>query len=156
MEIYGNTLSLDCATLLGWCVGVENVLTEWGEVKLKNGEIDLWKLLNDLDSKYHFERIIAENIFYKNNVRTFQRLANYHGVIALYCQLNNIDLITKGYQPTEWKRIFVCDSYASKEKVLKYANRYLSGRIKDPIQSDNIADAIGIFVAYLRRTRNKC
>lgn len=155
MQKYGNTISLDCATLLGWCVAMEGNLTDWGEVKLERGEVDLWELLNNLNSQYHPKRVIAENIFLKDNVKTFQRLANYHGVIALFCQLNGIELITKGYQPTEWKRALTGDSRASKERVLTYVNNRLRPYIKEPIKSDNIADAIGILLAWAKRERNK-
>ena len=48
MEKYGNTLALDCATLMGWAVAVEGALTEYGETRLKRGEADLWKFLTDM------------------------------------------------------------------------------------------------------------
>ncbi|WP_290380584.1 crossover junction endodeoxyribonuclease RuvC [uncultured Muribaculum sp.] len=145
----GNTLSLDCATLLGWSVAVENQLTDYGEIKLKHGEVDLWKFLEDITEKYNISRIVAENIFYKDNVRTFQRLANYHGVINLFCQLHGLELITKGYQPTEWKRALLYDAYATKDKVRNYINR----RLNTSIQSDNITDAIAILFAWMKKQR---
>ena len=149
MEKYGNTLALDCATLMGWAVAVEGALTEYGETRLKRGEADLWKFLTDMTIKYHITRIVAENIFFDKNVRTFERFANYHGVIHLFSQLNGIELITKGYQPTEWKRALIRDTYATKEQVKKYVNKLLG----EHIQSDNTTDAIGILLAWAKRQR---
>ena len=149
MEKYGNTLALDCATLMGWAVAVEGALTEYGETRLKRGEADLWQFLTDMTIKYHITRIVAENIFFDKNVRTFERLANYHGVIHLFSQLNGIELITKGYQPTEWKRALIRDTYATKEQVKKYVNKLLG----EHIQSDNTTDAIGILLAWAKRQR---
>lgn len=149
MEKYGNTLALDCATLMGWSVAIEDKLTDYGETRLKGGERDLWQFLTDITSKYHFTRIIAEGIFLNANVRTFQRLANYHGVINLFAQLNGLELTTKGYQPTEWKRALIGDAYATKEKIQNYINR----RIGAHIQSDNITDAIGILFVWIKRHR---
>lgn len=63
MEKYGNTLALDCATLMGWVVAVEGTLTDYGETRLKYGEVDLWKFLKDTTSKYKITRIVAEDIF---------------------------------------------------------------------------------------------
>lgn len=96
MEMYGNTLALDCATLMGWSVAVEEKLTDYGETRLTNGERDLWQFLTDITAQYNITRIVAEGIFLNNNVRTFERLANYHGVIRLFAQLNGLELITKG------------------------------------------------------------
>lgn len=149
MENLGNTLALDCATLMGWSVAVEGKLTSYGETRLKNGESDLWQFLTDTTAQYQVTRIVAEGIFLNRNVKTFERLANYHGVIKLFAQLNGIDLITKGYQPTEWKRTLIGDAYASKEKVRNYINKLLNAHI----QSDNITDAIGILVAWSKRQR---
>jgi crossover junction endodeoxyribonuclease ruvC len=149
MEKYGNTLALDCATLMGWAVAIEGTLTEYGETRLKRGEIDLWGFLTDITAKHHITRIVAENIFLDKNVRTFERLANYHGVIHLFSQLHNIELITKGYQPTEWKRILIRDAYATKEEVKNYVNKLLGKHI----QSDNTTDAIGILLTWTRRQR---
>ena len=149
MEKYGNTLALDCATLMGWSVAVEGMLTAYGEIRLKNGECDLWKFLTDITDKYQITRIVAEGIFLDNNVRTFQRLANYHGVINLFAQLNGLELITKGYQPTEWKRTLIGKAYATKEQVMTYVNN----RIGEHIQSNNITDAIGILLAWAKRQR---
>lgn len=149
MENLGNTLALDCATLMGWSVAVEGKLTSYGETRLKNGESDLWQFLTDITAQYQVTRIVAEGIFLNRNVKTFERLANYHGVIKLFAQLNGIDLITKGYQPTEWKRTLIGDAYASKEKVRNYINKLLNAHI----QSDNITDAIGILVAWSKRQR---
>lgn len=150
-EICGNTLALDCATLTGWAIAHENKIVEWGETKLKNGEVDLLDLLERLCEKHNIERIVAEGIFLGENVRTFERLANYHGVIKLFCQLNNIDLITKHYQPTEWKRVLLFNAYATKDEVKTYVNRYLNTKI----ESDNITDAIGILIAWRRRERRR-
>lgn len=149
MENLGNTLALDCATLMGWSVAVEGKLTSYGETRLKNGESDLWQFLTDITAQYQVTRIVAEGIFLNRNVKTFERLANYHGVIKLFAQLNGIDLITKGYQPTEWKRTLIGDAYADKEKVRNYINKLLNAHI----QSDNITDAIGILVAWSKRQR---
>ncbi len=149
MENLGNTLALDCATLMGWSVAVEDKLTSYGETRLKNGESDLWQFLTDITAQYQVTRIVAEGIFLNRNVKTFERLANYHGVIKLFAQLNGIDLITKGYQPTEWKRTLIGDAYADKEKVRNYINK----RLRTHIQSDNITDAIGILVAWVLRQR---
>ncbi|NDW12487.1 hypothetical protein D0T50_06230 [Bacteroides sp. 214] len=146
-----NTLSLDCATLTGWCVAVETRVTEWGEIKLKQGELDLWKFLSNITAKYKVTRIVAESIFLSKNVKTFQRLANYHGVLNLYCQLHNIELITKGYQPTEWKRALIRDPFASKDKIKDYINK----RLRTCIQSDNITDAIAILFVWLKRQCSK-
>ena len=149
MEKYGNTLALDCATLMGWSIAVEDKLTDYGEMRLKNGERDLWQFLTDITEKYHVTRIIAEGIFLNNNVRTFERLANYHGVINLFTQLNEIELTTKGYQPTEWKRALIGNAYATKECVKNYINR----RLGVNIQSDNITDAIAILLTWAKRQR---
>lgn len=149
MERYGNTLSLDCATLMGWSVAIEGKLTDYGETNLKNGEFDLWQFLTDINAQYHITRIVAEGIFLHNNPRTYERLANYHGVIKLFAQLNGVELITKGYQPTEWKRTLIGDAYATKEKVKTYINN----RLGTHIQSDNITDAIGILLAWAKRQR---
>ena len=149
MEKNGNTLSLDCALLTGWAVAVEGRLTEYGEVRLSRGENALWEFLTNITAKYHITRIVAESIFLNKNVRTFERLANYHGVINLFAQLNEIELITKGYQPTEWKRIFIRNPYASKDEVKNYVNKLIGGNI----QSDNITDAIGILFAWVKRQR---
>lgn len=148
---YGNTLSLDCATLMGWSVAKEGVLTEYGEIRLKRGEVDLWEFLTNISQKHGITRIVAESIFLDKNVKTFQRLANYHGVINLFSQLNDIELITDGYQPTQWKRVLTGDGYASKDKVKKYVNNLLNSQI----ESDNITDAIGILLAWAKRERNK-
>lgn len=149
MEKYGNTLALDCATLMGWSVAVEDKLTACGETRLTNGERDLWAFLTDITSQYHITRIVAEGCFLDKNVRTFERLANYHGVIKLFAQLNGLELITKGYQPTEWKRTLIGKPYATKEQVKSYVNRLLGAQI----QSDNITDAIGILLAWAKRQR---
>jgi len=149
MEKYGNTLALDCATLMGWCVAVEDKLTDYGETRLKNGESDLWQFLTDITTQYQITRIVAEGIFLNNNVRTFERLANYHGVIKLFAQLNGLEFITKGYQPTEWKRTLIGDAYATKDKVRNYVNKRLGAHI----QSDNITDAIGILATWAKRQR---
>lgn len=149
MEKYGNTLALDCATLTGWCVAEENKVIAYGEIKLTNGESSLWKFLTDTAAQYHINRIVAESIFLDKNAHTYERLANYHGVINLFAQLNGIELITKGYQPTQWKCAILYDAYATKEKVKKYVNN----RLGVQIQSDNITDAIGIFFAWLKRER---
>ena len=149
MEKYGNTLALDCATLMGCAVATERTLTEYGEIRLKRGEVDLWEFLTNITEKYDITRIVAENIFLDKNVRTFERLANYHGVIHLFAQLNGIELITKGYQPTEWKRALIRDAYATKEQVKKYVNKLLGKRI----ESDNTTDAIGILLAWAKRQR---
>ena len=84
----GNTLSLDCATLTGWAVAEEYNITDWGEIRLKDGELTLWRFLERIKDEYNITRIVAENIFLGKNVKTFQRLANFHGVICLFCQLN--------------------------------------------------------------------
>lgn len=149
MEMYGNTLALDCATLMGWSVAVEEKLTDYGETRLTNGERDLWQFLTDITAQYNITRIVAEGIFLNNNVRTFERLANYHGVIRLFAQLNGLELITKGYQPTEWKRTLIGDAYATKDKVRNYVNKRLGAHI----QSDNITDAIGILATWAKRQR---
>lgn len=149
MEKYGNTLALDCATLMGWSVAVEDKLTDYGETRLTNGEGDLWRFLTDITIQYHITRIVAEGCFLDKNVRTFERLANYHGVIKLFAQLNGIELITKGYQPTEWKRTLIGKSHATKEQIKSYVNRLLGAHI----QSDNITDAIGILLAWAKRQR---
>jgi Holliday junction resolvasome RuvABC endonuclease subunit len=149
MEKYGNTLALDCATLMEWAVAVERALTDYGEIRLKHGEADLWEFLTDMETKYHITRIVAENIFLDKNVRTFERLANYHGVIHLFTQLNDIELITKDYQPTEWKRALMRDAYATKGQVKKYVNNLLGKHI----ESDNTTDAIGILLAWAKRQR---
>lgn len=149
MTKYGNTLALDCATLMGWSVAVEDRLKDYGEIRLKNGERDLWEFLSDITAQYHINRIVAEGIFLGDNVRTFQRLANYHGVISLFAQLNDIELITKGYQPTEWKRTLTWNAYATKEQIKNYVNR----RIGANIESDNITDAIGILFSFIKRAR---
>lgn len=150
MAALGNTLALDCATLTGWCVAVEGMITDYGEAALTHGEVTLWNFLVDITAKYNITRIVAEGIFYDRNVRTFQRLANYHGVINLFARQRGIELITKGYQPTEWKRVLVGDAYATKEKV----KRYVNGRLGKQIQSDNTTDAIGILVAWWKRQRS--
>ena len=147
MKKYGNTLALDCATLMGWAVAIEGALTAYGETRLKRGEADLWEFLTDMKAKHHITRIVAESIFLDKNVRTFERLANYHGVIHLFAQLNNIELIAKGYQPSGWKRTLCRDAYATKDHVKKYVNRLLG----EHIQSDNITDAIGILLAWAKR-----
>ncbi len=149
MEKYGNTLALDCATLMGWSVAVEGRLTAYGEKRLTNGEGDLWRFLTDITARYHIARIVAEGIFCDKNVRTFERLANYHGVIKLFAQLNGLELITKGYQPTEWKRTLIGKPYATKEQIKSYVNRLLGAHI----QSDNITDAIGILLAWAKKQR---
>lgn len=149
METYGNTLALDCATLMGWSVAVEDKLTNYGEKRLTNGERDLWQFLSDITAQYEITRIVAEGIFLNNNVRTFERLANYHGVIKLFAQLNGLELITRGYQPTEWKRALIGDAYATKDKVRNYINK----RMGTHIQSDNITDAIGILATWAKRQR---
>lgn len=149
MAKYGNTLALDCATLMGWSVAIEGTLSDYGEIRLKDGEQSLWNFLTDITTKYNITRIVAESIFLDKNVKTFQRLANYHGVINLFAQLNNIELITDGYQPTQWKRTLLNDAYASKEKIMRFVNTLL----KDNIQSDNITDAIGILLAWAKRQR---
>lgn len=149
MEKYGNTLALDCATLMGWAVAVEGALTNYGETRLKRGEVDLWEFLTNITMKYGITRIVAENIFLDKNVRTFERLANYHGVIHLFVQLNDIELITKGYQPTEWKLTLIRDAYATKEQVKKYVNSLLGKHI----ESDNTTDAIGILLVWAKRQR---
>lgn len=147
MEKYGNTLALDCATIMGWAVATEGTLTEYGETRLKRGEADLWKFLTDMTIKYHITQIVAENIFLDKNVRMFERLANYHGVIHLFSQFYGIELITKGYQPTEWKHVLIRDTYATKDTVKKHVNKLLGKHI----QSDNIADAIGILLVWAKR-----
>lgn len=147
MATYGNTLALDCATLMGWAVAVEGVLSDSGETRLVNGEIDLWEFLSDISHKYQISRIVAEGIFLDSNVKTFERLANYHGVIKLFAQLNGIELITKGYQPTEWKRAITGKPYATKEQVNSFVNKVLGLEIR----SDNISDAIGILLAWVKR-----
>lgn len=147
MEKYGNTLALDCATLMGWAVATEGTLTEYGETRLKRGEIDLWEFLTNITEKYDITRIVAENIFLDKNVRTFERLANYHGVIHLFSQLYGIELITKGYQPTEWKRTLTRDAYATKDKINNYVNKLLNTHI----QSDNTTDAIGVLLTWAKR-----
>lgn len=147
MEKYGNTLALDCATLMGWAVATEETLTEYGETRLKRGEIDLWEFLTNITEKYDITRIVAENIFLDKNVRTFERLANYHGVIHLFSQLYGIELITKGYQPTEWKRTLTRDAYATKDKINNYVNKLLNTHI----QSDNTTDAIGVLLTWAKR-----
>lgn len=147
MEKYGNTLALDCATLMGWAVALEGALTDYGETRLQRGEVDLWDFLTNITEKYGITRIIAESIFLDKNVRTFERLANYHGVIHLFSQFYGIELITKGYQPTEWKRTLTRDAYATKDKVKNYVNRLLGTHI----QSDNTTDAIGILLAWARK-----
>lgn len=149
MEKYGNTLALDCATLMGWSVAVEDKLTAYGETRLKNGERDLFQFLTDITAQYHITRIVAEGCFLDRNVRTFERLANYHGVITLFAQLNGLELITKGYQPTEWKRTLMGKPYATKEQIKSYVNRLLEAHI----QSDNITDSIGILLAWAKRQR---
>lgn len=149
MGKYGNTLALDCATLMGWSVAVETTLKNYGETRLINGEGDLWQFLTDITAQYQITRIVAEGIFLNNNVRTFERLANYHGVIKLFAQLNGLELITKGYQPTEWKRTLIGKSYATKEQIKTYVNNLLGANI----QSDNITDAIGILLAWAKKQR---
>lgn len=149
MEKYGNTLALDCAALMGWSVAVETTLKNYGETRLTNGESDLWQFLTDITAQYQITRIVAEGIFLNNNVRTFERLANYHGVIKLFAQLNGLELITKGYQPTEWKRTLIGKSYATKEQIMTYVNNRLGANI----QSDNITDAIGILFAWAKKQR---
>lgn len=149
MEKYGNTLALDCATLMGWSVAVEDKLTAYGETRLKNGERDLFQFLTDITAQYHITRIVAEGCFLDRNVRTFERLANYHGVIKLFAQLNGLELITKGYQPTEWKRTLIGKPYATKEQVKSYVNRLLGAHI----QSDNITDSIGILLTWAKKHR---
>ena len=62
MEKYGNTLALDCATLMGWCVAVEDKLTNYGETRLKNGERDLWQFLTYITTQYQITRIVAGHI----------------------------------------------------------------------------------------------
>lgn len=147
MEKYGNTLALDCATLMGWAVATEGTLTEYGETRLKRGEIDLWEFLTNITEKYDITRIVAENIFLDKNVRTFERHANFHGVIHLFSQLYGIELITKGYQPTEWKRTLTRDAYATKDKINNYVNKLLNTHI----QSDNTTDAIGVLLTWAKR-----
>ncbi len=149
MERYGNTLALDCATLMGWSVAIESKLKDYGEIRLTNGEVDLWDFLTNITNQYQITRIVAEGIFLNNNVRTFERLANYHGVIRLFTQLNGLELITKGYQPTEWKRTLIGDAYASKDKIKSYVNKLLGAQI----QSDNTTDAIGILLAWAKKQR---
>lgn len=149
MGKYGHTLALDCAALMGWSVADETRPIDWGEIKLKNGECDLWNFLTHTTAQYDIKRIVSENIFYKDNVKTFQRLANYQGVINLFCQLNSIEFITKGYQPTEWKRALLYNPYATKDNVRNYINR----RLQTSIQSDNITDAIAILLTWIKRTR---
>lgn len=149
MEKYGNILALDCATLMGWAVAIEGTLTDYGETRLKRGEVDLWEFLMNITERYGITRIVAESIFLDKNVRTFERLANYHGVIKLFAQLNGIELTTKGYQPTEWKRTLIGKSYATKEQIKSYVNRLLGVHI----QSDNITDAIGILLVWAKRQR---
>ena len=94
MKKYGNTLALDCATLMGWAVAIEGALTAYGETRLKRGEADLWEFLTDMKAKHHITRIVAESIFLDKNVRTFERLANYHGVIqkAISLRSGNVRL----------------------------------------------------------------
>lgn len=150
MENNRNILALDCATTTGWCVGtVGKPITQWGEIKLNNGEVDLWKFLNEIAEQYNVTRILAEDIFLNKNVQTFERLANYHGVINLFCQLRGIELVRKGLSPTQWKRALVGDAYASKDKVRGYVSKY----VNTPIKSDNVSDAIGIFIAWQRLRR---
>lgn len=149
MEKYGNTLTLDCATLMGWSVAVEEKLTDYGETRLTNGELDLWQFLTNITNQYQISRIVAEGIFLNNNVRTFERLANYHGVIRLFALLNGLELITRGYQPTEWKRTLIGKSYATKEQIMTYVNNRLGAHI----QSNNVTDAIGILLAWAKRQR---
>ena len=149
MEKSGNTLALDCATLTGWCVAVEDIIKDYGETRLKNGECDLWQFLTAISAQYQITRIVAEGIFLNNNVRTFERLANYHGVIKLFAQLNGLELITKGYQPTEWKRTLINKPYATKEQIKTYINN----RLGTHIQSDNVTDAIGILATWVKRQR---
>lgn len=84
MDKYGNTLALDCATLMGWSVAVDDKLTDFGEKRVTTGERDLWQFLTDVSAKYQITRIVAEGLFFNNNVMTFERLANYHGVIKLF------------------------------------------------------------------------
>ena len=62
MEKYGNTLALDCATLMGWAVAVERALTDYGEIRLKHGEADLWEFLTDMETKYHITRIDRKSV----------------------------------------------------------------------------------------------
>lgn len=145
MKNSGNILALDCATTTGWCVGtVGKPIAQWGEIKLKNGESDLWDFLNETAGQYNVTRILAEDIFFNKNVQTFERLANYHGVINLFCLLRGIELVRKGLSPTQWKRALVGDAYASKDKVRGYVSKYVNA----PIKSDNVSDAIGIFIAW--------
>lgn len=149
MAIHGNILALDCATLMGWCVAMGGAVTTYGELRLVNGERDLWKFLKETATQYNITRIVAEGIFLDKNVATFERLANYHGVINLFAQLNGLELITDGLQPTQWKRALIGKSYGTKSDVRHYINKILGTHI----QSHNITDAIGIYLAWAKKYR---
>lgn len=155
-NVKSNVLALDCATTTGWAVAVEGRLAEYGEIRLKAGECDLWAFLTEITAKYGITHIVAEGAFYdekKKNIKTFERLSNFHGVMHLFSQLNGLKFTSEGYQPTQWKRTLTCNAYATKEQVKDYVNNML--RRLDPrhqnIQSDNITDAIGIYLAWWKR-----
>lgn len=150
-EPIGNTLSLDCATTTGWAVAEKYSVTDYGEIKLKEGEKTLWDFLSEITKKHNITRIVAEDIFYDKSVPTFRRLANYHGVINLFCSVNGIELHRDNYLPTQWKRAILLNSYATKAQVMKYVNGYMHTQI----ESDNTTDAIGILLAWKKRDQRK-
>lgn len=148
-EITGTTLALDCATTTGYAIGTLHGIPLFGEIVLKNGEIDLYTFLENVTAEYNITRIVAEDFFFSKYQSAAKRLGNYHGVIRLFCQQHNIELIL--YPPTKWKRVITMQSYASKECVLNRVRHLVSGEIA----SDNVSDAIGIFYAWRKEHRRK-
>lgn len=93
----------------GYCVFADDRLVDYGHISspanhpIEKRLLKLTDLLDELLEKYHFDRLVFEDIQEQNgNVKTFKVLAQVQGAILLWCINNKMDY--EIIPPTVWRK----------------------------------------------------
>lgn len=163
-DIYlGVILALDTASkVTGWAVCKNDVLINSGAWKLKQGKefADLLNKINAVIKKYNVTKIVAEDIFKDIDVKkqhAFEVLAECRGIVLCSSQLNNLPIafispiaVKTHVLGIRYKKMNQAEKQeARKRQKLAMINHVQKLGYKLNSSTDDEADAIGVWVAYL-------
>ncbi len=117
-------------------------LTAAERLKILNNE------LNKLIKKYRPEILAVENVYFFKNLKTALPVSQAKGVILLTAAKKKIPVYE--FTPLQIKMAVVGYGKAEKEQVQKMIKLLLN--LKKAPQSDDVADALGAAICYVKRT----
>ena len=139
-------VGIDLGTRYAALVVIEGHTVKYGRL-LRNPSLqELWDELDSIIQKFKLDYVSCEKPYYHKNVRSAFMLYEQLGVIKLFCQTKNINLVT--LSPSTIKKIISGKGNASKGKISQLTKL----RLHDPnnifeIESFDLTDAASIALA---------